>query len=227
MRPVETVFFDVDFTLIYPGPTFEAEGYRRFCEKHGMEIEAERFEDAVQAASVVLSDAVVYDLELFVRYTRRIVEEMGGRGVGLEACAREIYAEWAVCQHFALYEDVAPTFQRLHAAGLKIGLISNTHRCLTSFQNHFELDGFVTAAISSSEHGYMKPHPSIFQAALQLVGAEASTAVMVGDSLEHDVQGALRVGMRGVLVARSGAELHEVDGVPIIRNLTELPSHLF
>ncbi len=26
--PVRAVFFDVDFTLIYPGPTFQAEGHR-------------------------------------------------------------------------------------------------------------------------------------------------------------------------------------------------------
>ncbi len=32
------VFFDVDFTLIYPGPTFQGEGYQRFCARHGMQV---------------------------------------------------------------------------------------------------------------------------------------------------------------------------------------------
>ena len=226
MQPVEAVFFDVDFTLIYPGPTFEAEGYRRFGEKHGLQVEPERFEEAVQAASSTLSDAVIYEPDLFIRYARQVVERMGGRGAGLEACAREIYTEWAACQHFSLYEDVVPSLRALHAAGFKIGLISNTHRCLASFQSHFELDGFVTAAVSSSEHGFMKPHPSIFKAALQLVGVEARTAVMVGDSLEHDINGAITVGMRGVLIARAGNERHEIEDVPVIRSLAELPSHL-
>jgi hypothetical protein len=31
------VFFDVDFTLIYPGPTFLGEGYQQFCERHGLQ----------------------------------------------------------------------------------------------------------------------------------------------------------------------------------------------
>ena len=226
MQPVEAVFFDVDFTLIYPGPTFEAEGYRRFGEKHGLLVEPKRFEEAVQAASSILSDAVIHEPELFIRYAKQVLERMGGQGDGLEACAREIYSEWAACQHFALYEDVVPSLRALHTAGFKIGLISNTHRCLASFQSHFELDGFVTAAVSSSEHGFMKPHPSIFNAALQLLGVEASTAVMVGDSLEHDIHGALTVGMRGVLIARSGNERHEIEGVRVIRSLAELPSHL-
>ena len=34
------VFFDVDFTLIYPGPAFQGEGYRTFCERHGMQVRA-------------------------------------------------------------------------------------------------------------------------------------------------------------------------------------------
>jgi hypothetical protein len=31
---ITAVFFDVDFTLIYPGPTFQGEGYARFCARH-------------------------------------------------------------------------------------------------------------------------------------------------------------------------------------------------
>ena len=33
------VFFDVDFTLIYPGPTFRGSGYREFGERNGLDLE--------------------------------------------------------------------------------------------------------------------------------------------------------------------------------------------
>ncbi len=62
------------------------------------------------------------------------------------------------------------TLQALAGRDLQLGLISNSHRCLESFQEHFELDGLIDVAISSSQHGYMKPHPSIFEAALKLAG---------------------------------------------------------
>lgn len=81
-----------------------------------------------------------------------------------------IYAEWAACQPFHLYDDVTTALRDLSARGLKIGLISNSHRCLVSFQQHFELDGLIAAAVSSSEHGYLKPHPSIFESVLTQVG---------------------------------------------------------
>jgi putative hydrolase of the HAD superfamily len=69
----------------------------------------------------------------------------------------------------------------------------------------------------------MKPHPSIFEAALKLAGVSASDALMVGDSLTQDIDGARRVGMRGVLVRRSEliANPRETD-VPVIRSLVEL-----
>jgi putative hydrolase of the HAD superfamily len=218
------VFFDVDYTLIYPGPTFQGEGYQRFCAAHGIEVDPSRFAAAVRDASSILVDEQdhVYDDEIFVRYTRRIIEAMGGTGERLDVCARQVYDEWAACQHFFLYDDVAPVLRRLAGDGLKIGLISNSHRCLSAFQQHFELDGLIDAAVSSSEHGYMKPHPSIFEAALKLMDVPPGEAMMVGDSLTHDISGACRVGMRGVLVHRSDDPPPATD-VPVIRSLVELP----
>ena len=222
----KAVFFDVDFTLIYPGPMFRGEGYRTFAARYGMDLDASKFSHAVAGAASLLDgpEDVPYDAEIFVVYTRRIVEGMGGTGPNLDACAREIYAEWAACQHFELYDDVPDVLREHAAAGLRIGLISNSHRCLASFQSHFELQGLISATVSSSEHGFMKPHPSIFSAALQLVDVRPAEAVMVGDSLKHDVEGAIRAGMRGVLLHRGdtptagAAEL----GVPVIRSLREL-----
>ena len=220
------VFFDVDFTLIYPGPTFQGEGYQRFCASHGIAVEPIRFAHAVRAASVILDaqQEHVYDGEIFVQYTRRIIEEMGGSGSALDACAREIYDEWAACHHFHLYDDVAPVLRELARRGVKIGLISNSHRSLSTFEQHFELEGLISAAISSAEHGYLKPHPSIFEAALQLAGVGAEESMMVGDSLPHDIDGALRVGMRGVLVHRGEGLPAVPANVPVIRTLSELLS---
>jgi putative hydrolase of the HAD superfamily len=223
------VFFDVDFTLIYPGPTFRGEGYRRFASSHGMEVDISAFDRAVSSAAPILDDPAspTYDAELFVRYTRHILEQMGAAGEMLDACAREIFGEWAACQHFELYDDVAPALRALEAGGVRIGLISNSHRCLASFQSHFELEGLIAGAVSSSEHGLMKPHPSIFRAALDLVNVAAEDAVMVGDSVRQDVDGAVAAGMRAVLVNRS-ARRHPLEnelaarGIPIVRSLLEL-----
>jgi len=217
------VFFDVDFTLIYPGPRFQASGYHDFCARHGVAVDPSAFDRAVAGAASGLDPGDdIYDMQLYVDYTKRIIEGMGGRGPSVDAAAREIYDEWAACQHFTMYDDVPEVLRTLHGSGLKMGLISNSHRCLESFQSHFDLQGLFAVTVSSVEHGYMKPHRSIFEAALRAAHVEAAEAVMVGDSLTHDVDGARRLGMRGVLVARSGPVSAPPD-VPVIRSLRELP----
>jgi putative hydrolase of the HAD superfamily len=224
------VFFDVDFTLIHPGPKFQGVGYQASCARHGIAVDAGGFEAAVAGAASVLDSAdQLYDPNLYVQYTRRIIELMGGTGPNLDHVAREMYDEWAEHQHFELYDDVAGALTALAADGLRLGLISNSHRCLASFQAHFELEDLISATVSSSEHGFMKPHPNIFRAALALVQVPADQAVMVGDSLRHDVLGAMRAGLRGVWLARGRSEdegAPEGVDVPMIRSLAELPALL-
>ena len=222
------IFFDVDFTLIYPGPTFQGEGYARFCAEEQIEVDPARFDHAVAAASFILDEVEeqVYDPNLFVHYTATIIEHMGGRGAGVVRIAERIYEQWASNHHFEIYEDVAPVLTGLAAKGYVLGAISNSHRSLAAFTQHFKLDALIGTTISSAEHGFMKPHRSIFDAALDRARVRAAEAVMVGDSLKADIEGALAAGMRGILLRRSGerpaalpqnvaliSTLHELDDV--------------
>jgi HAD superfamily hydrolase (TIGR01662 family) len=200
------IFFDVDFTLIYPGPTFQGEGYARFCAEERLAIDATRFDQAVAAASFILDEVEeqVYDPNLFIHYTATIIEHMGGRGAHVVRVAERIYQQWASNHHFEIYDDVAPVLAELAAAGFVLGVISNSHRSLDAFKRHFKLDSLIGTTISSAEHGFMKPHRSIFEAALQHARVNAAEAVMVGDSLKADIEGARAAGMRGILLRRSG-----------------------
>ena len=226
---VNAVVFDVDFTLIYPGPTFQAEGYRAFCERFGMTVDVSAFDRAVASAASILDtpEDTPYDAELYVTYTRHIIEQMGARGDHLDPCAREIYGEWAACHHFELYEEVPDVLRSLAQSNIRVALVSNSHRSLSSFESHFSLQGLIAGAVSSSEHGLMKPHPSIFKAALDLIGVAPASAIMVGDSVRHDIEGALRAGMRAALLHR-GTDMHPEEralvasGVPVIRSLRDL-----
>jgi len=218
------VFFDVDFTLIHPGEAFLGPGYRDFCARHGVTVDPERFGDAVVAAAPALNrGGDTYDPQIFIDYTRQIIAGMGGAGDRVERAARDIYEEWSACHHFSLYEDVPAVLHQLRARGLTIGLISNTQRCLASFQSHFALEGVFSVRVSSAAHGYMKPHPSIFQTALEQAGVSAGESMMVGDSLAHDVLGARRLGMRAVLLSRAGVPAGCPADVPVISTLTDLP----
>jgi HAD superfamily hydrolase (TIGR01662 family) len=215
--------------LIFPGPTFQGEGYARFCADAGIAVDPARFDAAVAAASFILDEVEepVYDDDLFVHYTATIIEQMGGRGPAVVAAARRIYEQWSGNHHFELYDDVTPVLTALAQRGFRIGVISNSHRSLDTFREHFQLAEVITSGVSSAEHGYMKPHRSIFEAALERAGVRAAESLMVGDSLKADIEGAVAVGMRGVLLRRSG-DLPQLvpPGVDVIRSLSELPALL-
>jgi putative hydrolase of the HAD superfamily len=72
------------------------------------------------------------------------------------------------------------------------------------------LAGNFSAVLISGELGSGKPDPDIFLHALEALGVEAQAAVMVGDSWERDIEGALSVGMRAVWISH-GREPPRVD----------------
>ena len=224
--PIRAVFFDVDFTLIHPGENFQGPGYARTCAAHGVQVDVARFDAAVTRALPMLDDLAdpLYDHGLFIRYTAAIIEQMGGVGEGVLPAATEIYEQWAANHHFDLYDDVHDVLPALAEQGLELGVISNSHRSLEAFTAHFDLDRFVRTHVSAHPNRYMKPHPSIFQAALTAAGVDAHEALMVGDSLKADVEGALGAGLRAVWLRRAGEDSSaRPAGVPLIRRLHELP----
>ena len=226
---IRAVFFDVDFTWIFPGPTFQAEGYRSACAAMGVEVDPSRFDQATAASSFILDEVEeqIYNHDLFVHYTASIIEHMGGRGPNVVEVARCIYEQWAVNHHFEMYDDAAPVLEGLQARGLKVGVISNSHRSLDAFREHFSLTGLIHVSVSSAEHGYMKPHRSIFDAALERAQVRPEESLMVGDSLKHDVEGALKAGLRAVLLRRSGEVPPDLPAnVPVIRTLAQLDALL-
>jgi HAD superfamily hydrolase (TIGR01549 family) len=199
---LRAVLFDVDFTLCRPGPELSAERYARIAARHGLTLETSRYEEAREAAVLNLKrhPELLHDESIWHRFTEEIFTGMGGLEEIASECATEIEEGWAVSENFELFEDALPALEELRAAGLKIGLVSNGIRDLTEFVAHHRLD--VDAIVDSRSHGRVKPHPTIFQAALELLGVAPVEAVMVGDSLEEDVEGARALGMRAILIDR-------------------------
>jgi putative hydrolase of the HAD superfamily len=202
MTVLRAVLFDVDFTLCRPGPELSAERYARVAGRHGIEIDVARYDEAREAAALNLKrhPELLHDDTIWHRFTEEIFVGMGGPVEIASECATEIEQGWEVSENFELFEDVMPVLEELRRAELRLGLVSNGIRDLREFVVHHRLD--VDAVIGSRAHGYVKPHPTIFQAALQQLGVEPEVAVMVGDSLEEDVKGARALGLRAILMDR-------------------------
>jgi HAD superfamily hydrolase (TIGR01549 family) len=219
---LRAVVFDVDYTLALPGPELGPAGYCRMGRRFGLDLDPERYEEARRAALAALErhPELDHDEEVWILFTQRIVEGMGGNGDTYEAAA-ELTRAWENARHFELYDDVLPTLETLRGRGLRIGLLSNTARDLEAFAAHHGL--YVDALLTSRVHGKTKPHATIFARILELLGVAPGEALMVGDTLEDDVQGAREVGMRALLLDRAGRYPDEDDR---LTGLGELPGLL-
>ena len=223
MAELRAVLFDVDFTLARPGPELGPDGYVRAGARHGLRLDSSRYEAARDAALVDLRrhPELEHVDEIWFRLTERIIRGMGGEADSAYDCAVEITRGWERHENFELYDDVPETFAVVRTAGLRIGLVSNSARDVREFARHHELD--VDAGISSFHHGRTKPHASIFRAVLDLLEVEPGEAVMVGDMIADDIEGALALGMRAILLDREGVH---PDFEPRVESLSELAALL-
>jgi putative hydrolase of the HAD superfamily len=223
------VLFDVDYTILEPGEIFGPEGYHAVGERYDLALDISRWHDAERAAYATVKRrreelGVAHDDGAYRAIADAVIEALGGGPPdAVAACAGAIVTEWVRVENFGLYDDVAPCFERLRGAGLRLGLVSNTSRDLDEIVAAFALVEHVEVVVASVEIGLAKPSPAIFGAALERAGVAAPDAVMVGDSVEDDVKGALACGMGAVLLDRSGR--YDLP-LPTIRTLADLPAAL-
>jgi putative hydrolase of the HAD superfamily len=216
---LKAVIFDVDFTLFHPGPELGPEGYQALGGEYGLALDPALYETARLAAidEVQQHPELVHDEEVWILFTEQIMVGMGGEPDRCRECAVEMVRRWERHHNFSLYDDALPAIAEMRRHGLRIGLISNGQRDLEEFAEHHGLD--VDVACGSLAHGRIKPHPSIFEAALAALGVAAGEAVMVGDSFRDDIEGARALGMRAILVDREGLHTEEADRIETLRAL--------
>jgi HAD superfamily hydrolase (TIGR01549 family) len=101
-----------------------------------------------------------------------------------------------------LFPGVIETLRWLKGKGYRVGSVTNRGLGGEPFRqemrHHGLLDCFEVLSISC-EVGWLKPHPRIFEHALQALGVKPKETMMVGDSLRADVAGSKALGMTAVL----------------------------
>jgi len=111
--------------------------------------------------------------------------------------------EWTAVPGTILFPDVPDALALLRENGIKIGIVTNAYQPMWMRDLEIEVHGllqhFPDCRISAADVGYLKPHPTIFQAALDCLEARPEEAVFVGDNPIADIAGAQGAGMRAVL----------------------------
>ncbi len=150
----------------------------------------------------------------------------------LKAALREMHA--VTQAHWKVEEDTLPVLGDLKRRGYRLGLVSNAADAedARALIDRYQLGGWFEQVLISAEVGYRKPHPRIFQLALNFFDVPPDQVVMVGDKLGADVLGAKNAGLSCVWITRRAHRddntSHEDTIRPdaVIQSLDKLPELL-
>ena len=85
------------------------------------------------------------------------------------------------------------------------------------------IEHFFQTITNSEMAGVKKPHPNIFEFALSLANASKEESIMIGDSLEADIEGALSYGIDAVYFNEQNTniqkQIHQVNHLLELKNI--------
>ena len=118
------------------------------------------------------------------------------------------------------FSDAVPALRRVRAAGLVAAVLTNgDHAQQRRKIERVGLDVEVDRVFTSDEFPLGKPDPGAFLGSCSQLGIAPGEALMVGDSMVADVEGALDAGLGAVLLDRRD---EHPSHAPRIRSLDEL-----
>ncbi|HEV2013592.1 MAG TPA: HAD family hydrolase [Candidatus Dormibacteraeota bacterium] len=237
--PIEAVLFDYGHTLIY----FDERPHSALVDAYEKvnRMLADSLEREVPAAHVLIEKVSrAVDDEIQRDYATGRLEEVeiaaiydaALRDLGLELEPKLIervmeleQQGWLKSVHVG--PDVVDTLKDLRGRGLRLALVSNAAylpRLMKEQLAALGLASYFDGVTFSSEVGVRKPHPAIYQDALDKVRVEPSRGLFVGDRVREDVQGPKELGMRAVLTREWRQEDDPGAADFVIQRLGELPA---
>ncbi len=225
----KAVFFDAGGTLLHPYPSVGAI-YEQISGKHGSKRKADVLEMNFRSAWLKrdgLSSLQSHSSEKIEReWWKSLVFEVFGTDKDIhdfEKFFDELYDYFAKPECWQLYPGTKDVLKALKHKGKKLGVISNWDSRLFKILDGLGLTGEFEFILASAVFGASKPSPKIFQEALKKSGVHPHEAVHIGDSVEDDIHGAMRLGIHAILVDRhKGHRDGPVQDIPVIHSLSEL-----
>ncbi len=231
---IDLITFDAGNTLIHARPSL-GDVYARVTREFGIEVPPERF---VAAAGPIFKRFLAAqpvefdtgsddaDLRLWREITRElhaaISEELEGR-VPFDDWFDRLYHVFGSPDVWGFIDGAEATLCELKFEGFRLGLVSNWDTRLRRIAGDLGILRYMHAVAISSEVGFRKPHPRIFEGVTEHVGVPPERSLHVGDLLEEDVRGAMAAGWNAALLDRSGGHEAPPDaGYHVIRNLDEV-----
>ena len=175
------------------------------------------------------TDLIEYTSEFVLRQT---LAKFGFPDPPQEHIEQALNALYSVTQtHWQPEDDAVITLQQLKSDGLRLGLISNASNAndVDVLIDKGNFCPFFDQILVSAAVGFRKPHPRMFELALDFFKVASHEAVMVGDTLDADILGANRMQINSIWITRRvDAAIHNrqsqtIRPTAVITALNQLP----
>ena len=228
LRPeVEHIFFDLDHTL-WDFERNSAEAFKVLLADLAIPVDVQVFHSVYSPINEAYWE----------QYRQGLISQQELRLGRLRDSFQQLdvaVGELVIQQASEAYIDLLTTFTHLMPGTLELldylkpnytlHIITNGFREAQARKlAHSSLVAYFDQVIDSESVGVKKPHPLIFESALQRASAKKESALMVGDHLEADVLGALSLGWQAVHYDPLGKQVH--THCPIIHDLRTLKDWL-
>jgi HAD superfamily hydrolase (TIGR01662 family) len=164
-----------------------------------------------------------------------LLHEFGIDHVSFRHLRGALDAMYAVSQSYWFPEDDAvTTLKELQSKGYRMGLVTNASDSadVNTLVDKAKIRSFFDVITISADIGFRKPHPIMFETALDFWQADPNQAVMIGDLLSADVMGANQYGIASIWITRRASKsanqpfLESVKPDAIVDRLSEIPDLL-
>ena len=218
---LKAIFFDVGNTLLFPDRSYILAPLRQrnvapsLSQWHAIERRTKKEFDAI----VVHGGPA--DHGFWYMFYSHLLEELQIQDEAVRDSlvnATRVSANWG---------EIRPgTREALQRIGRRypLGIISNADGKIDAVLQRSGIADLFGRITDSGVVGYEKPHPAIFEAALQKMGTAPEESLYVGDVYSVDYLGAARAGMQAMLFDVAGA--YKESGLPRVESLEELEEKL-
>ena len=193
---IRYIVFDLDDTLWACAPVIkraEKKHYAWLVEHYPKLTAKYSFDELMQNRNAFMTNnpRLVYDLtQLRKSWLKSFADEFGYNDEMVEFA---FHTFWLARNEVNFYDGVLDILDKL-SKQFSLGVISNGNADI----NHIGVGHLFDFSVSAREAGVAKPHPRIFQLALQKAGIKEDEAVYVGDDPIRDIQGANQAGWHSI-----------------------------
>lgn len=211
---VQAVLFDIDGTLVDSNEQ-HVNAWAFALREAGHPQELDDIRGQIGKGGDLLLPTLLPDIDEAIR--ERITERHGER-------FKDMYLD-----HVRPFDGATDLVAQVHASGRKVVLASSAKR--EELEHYVALLGvgdYLAATTSSDDVESSKPEPDIFGVALERIGVEPASALVVGDT-PYDVEAAARAGIPAIGLLSGPfdeARLRDAGAIAIFKDVAALLADL-